>query len=157
MVLEKLLKIGEIAAFFNVSVRAVRLYEKMDIIIPAKTDPTTGYRYYTVSQVHQLNSLLELKALGFSLSEIKSLLAGHTDQEHLLGTLARKQAAWQDTISKAEHKVEAIGEMMIQIESSKQASLLDQLTEEERAWLLVKLVCVEDLRGQKILSEAIWL
>lgn len=157
MVLEKLLKIGEIAAFFNVSVRAVRLYEKKGIIVPARTDPDTGYRYYTISQVHQLNSLLELKALGFSLSEIKSLLAGKTDQEHLISALARKQAAWENTIATAEHKMEAIGEMMSRIESSKKAILLDQLTEEERAWLLVKLVCVEDLRGQKILSEAIWL
>lgn len=34
---------------------------------------------------------------------------------------------------------------------------MHELTEEERAWLLVKMVCVEDLHGQSLLSEAIWL
>ena len=32
-----------------------------------------------------------------------------------------------------------------------------EMTEEERAWLLVKMVCLEDVRAQKILSEALWL
>lgn len=31
------------------------------------------------------------------------------------------------------------------------------MTEEERAWLLVKMVCLEDVRAQKALSEALWL
>ena len=31
-----------------------------------------------------------------------------------------------------------------------------EMTEEERAWLLVKMVCIEDLRVQKVLSEALW-
>jgi thiamine biosynthesis lipoprotein len=42
-------------------------------IKPVKVDPMTGYRYYSVNQVQQINSLLELKALGFSLKEICSI------------------------------------------------------------------------------------
>jgi len=53
---EKLMKIGEIAAFFNVSVKAIRIYEKKGILIPAKTDPDTGYRYYTANQVQTLRN-----------------------------------------------------------------------------------------------------
>lgn len=67
---EHLMKIGEIAAFFNVSVKAVRIYEKKGIIRPARIDKQTGYRYYTADQVQQLNALIELKGLGFSLNEI---------------------------------------------------------------------------------------
>lgn len=48
---EHLMKIGEIAAFFNVSVKAVRIYEKKGIIRPARIDKQTGYRYYTADQV----------------------------------------------------------------------------------------------------------
>lgn len=33
---EPLMKIGEIAAFFNVSVKAMRLYEKKGLITPQK-------------------------------------------------------------------------------------------------------------------------
>ena len=35
--------------------------------------------------------------------------------------------------------------------------MLAKMTEEERAWLLVKMVCQEDIRAQKVLSEALWL
>lgn len=46
-----LMKIGEIAAFFNVSVKALRIYEKKGIIKPEKIDPQTSYRYYTADQL----------------------------------------------------------------------------------------------------------
>ena len=64
---EPLMRIGEIAAFFNVSVKAIRIYEKKGILVPAKIDNDTGYRYYTADQVQTLNALLELKTLVFSL------------------------------------------------------------------------------------------
>ena len=40
---------------------------------------------------------------------------------------------------------------------SKEAQNIENLTEEQRAWLLVKMVCVEDIHAQSVLSEAIWL
>ena len=78
------MKIGEIAAFFNVSVKALRIYEKKGIIKPAKIDSLTGYRYYTANQVSQINALLELKALGFSLTEIKNIMLGEKTNKDFL-------------------------------------------------------------------------
>lgn len=152
-----LMKIGEIAAFFNVSVKAIRVYERKGIITPAKIDPVTGYRYYTVDQVQQINALLELKALGFSLSEIKSIMTGKMTNEQLIDEMMRKKAAWQNAISAANNKIEAIESISKRLSGSKTAAKLHELTDEQRAWLLVKMVCVEDLRTQSMLSEAIWL
>ena len=84
---DTLMRIGEIAGFFNVSVKALRIYEKMDIIKPVKIDPETGYRYYNADQVQQLDALLELKQLGFSLSEIKKLLGGGMTNEKFMEAL----------------------------------------------------------------------
>ena len=75
-----LMLIGELAAFFGVSRKALRLYEKKGIIKPAKTDDRNGYRYYAPEQVRQLNALLELKALGFSLDEIKGIVDGEASK-----------------------------------------------------------------------------
>jgi len=154
---EPLLKIGQIAAFFNVSVKAIRIYEKKGIIIPAKIDPDTGYRYYTADQVQTLAALLELKALGFSLSEIKSIISGGINDSDLVAALVRKRLAWQDAIASAQNKIDAIDRITECIKKSKEATKLQELTDEQRAWLLVKMVCVEDLHGQKVLSEALWL
>lgn len=152
-----LLKIGEIAAFFNVSVKAVRLYEKKGIIVPAKIDPETGYRYYTADQVQQINVLLELKGLGFSLREIKSILKGGTTGEQFGAALMRKRMVWQDAVAVAENKMDAIDKMIGRWSESGAGAKLREMTDEERAWLLVKLVCVESTHAQVELSEAIWL
>ena len=151
------MKIGELAAFFHVSPKAIRLYEKKGIIKPAMVDPQTGYRYYTADQVHTLNALLELKILGFSLAEIKTLLDGSLTDEKFLDILERKKNAWKDVVSNAENKIEAIDSIIQRISASSSAIKLHELSEEERAWLLVKMVCIEDVHGQAQLSEAIWL
>lgn len=152
-----LMLIGEIAEFFGVSRKAIRLYEKKGIIKPVKVDSQNGYRYYSVEQVQQLNALLELKALGFSLDEIKSVLDGEATKEQLLSALERKQLAWQETINQAKYKAESLENIIKNLQSSQSAEAITEMTDEERAWLLVKMVCIEDIRAQKALSEALWL
>ena len=154
---EPLLRIGELAAFFNVSPKAIRIYEKKGILIPDKVDPDTGYRYYRADQVQVLDALLELKALGFSLGEIKGILRGEMTSEQLADALLKKKGAWQDMISDAENKIDALEQITKRMASSREIKALPELTEDERAWLLVKMVCVEDIHGQSALSEAIWL
>lgn len=152
-----LLRIGEIAAFFNVSVKAIRIYDKLGIIKPVKIDQMTGYRYYSVDQIHQLNALMELKNLGFTLAQIKALLAGNMENEKFMEELVHKKTAWQDAIAGAQNKIDAIDKITRRLSESKPLVKIHELTEEERAWLLVRMVCVEDLRAQSQLSEAIWL
>ena len=155
--MEPLMKIGEIAAFFNVSVKAIRVYEKKGIIVPVKVDPVTGYRYYTVDQVQTLNALLELKMLGFSLAEIKNIMVGGINTNDFMSALIRKLMVWQDVIAAAENKIDAINRITERISKSKEAVKLQEISDEQRAWLLVKMVCIEDLHGQSDLSGAVWL
>ena len=153
---DELMLIGEVAEFFGVSRKAIRLYEKKGIIKPVKVDVSNGYRYYSAEQIKQLNALLELKALGFSLDEIKTVIDGKTTKEVLLKMLEKKQQAWQEAMNVAKYKVECLDGIISNVQSSKPAEKIAEMTEEERAWLLVKMVCIEDVRAQKILSEALW-
>lgn len=152
-----LMRIGEIAGFFNVSVKAIRIYEKMGIIKPAKIDPKTKYRYYTADQVQQLNALLDLKEIGFSLVEIKKLLDGGITNEKFMEALVHKKTRWQNIVASVENKINAIDEITDRMSNSDLATKIHELTEEESAWLLVKMVCVGDIRGQSVLNEALWL
>lgn len=153
---DNLMLIGEIADFFGVSRKAMRLYEKKGIIKPVKIDALNGYRYYSAEQVQQLNALLELKALGFSLDEIKMVTDGEATKGLLLKMLEKKQQAWQEAMNSAKYKVECLDGIISNIQSSESADQIAEMTEEERAWLLVKMICIEDVRAQKILSEALW-
>ena len=151
-----LMLIGEIADFFSVSRKAIRLYEKKGIIKPVKVDAENGYRYYSAEQVQQLNALLELKALGFSLDEIKMIIDGKREKSALLEMLEKKRQAWQEAMSLAKYKEECLDNIIDNVQGSGAAEKITEMTEEERAWLLVKMVCIEDIRAQKALSEALW-
>lgn len=155
---EHLMKIGEIAAFFNVSVKAVRIYEKKGIIKPARIDKQTGYRYYTADQVQQLNALIELKGLGFSLNEIREIMQGKgMDHKALIQCLLQKKSRWKESIITAENKISELDGIIQRLSGSQGSRDLSELSEEERAWYLVKMVCIEDTAARNALSEAIWL
>ncbi|MBQ8800547.1 MAG: MerR family transcriptional regulator [Lachnospiraceae bacterium] len=154
---DMLLKIGEVADFFQISVKAVRIYEKKGIIVPSYVDPESGYRYYTPDQLHQLAALLELKALGFSLDEIKDVMVGGSSKETLYKAMQEKRRNWENLMTMAQSKIDAIESISERLVTSKDAEKLQELTEEERAWLLVKLVCVENVQVQSVINEAIWL
>ena len=155
---EHLMKIGEIAAFFNVSVKAVRIYEKKGIIRPERIDKQTGYRYYTADQVQQLNALIELKGLGFSLNEIREIMQGKgMDSRRLTECLLQKKMRWKESISAAENKISELDSIIQRLSGSRDTEEMSEMTEEERAWYLVKMVCVEDTAVQSAISEAIWL
>ncbi len=153
---ENLMLIGEIADFFGISRKAIRLYEKKGIIKPVKVDPTNNYRYYSAEQVQQLNALLELKALGFSLDEIKKIIDGKTAKAPLLEMLEKKRRAWQEAMNSAIYKGECLDNIMNNLRDSSAAEKMVEMTDEERAWLLVKMVCIEDISAQHTLSEALW-
>lgn len=152
-----LMTIGEIADFFGVSRKAMRLYEKKGIIKPVKVDAANGYRYYSAEQVQQLNALLELKAFGFSLDEIKTIIDGKTAKAPFLEMLEKKRQAWQEAMESARYKEECLNSIIKNVQNSPAAQNITAMTEDERAWLLVKMVCLEDIRAQKALSEALWL
>lgn len=154
---DDLMLIGEIAEFFGVSRKAIRLYEKKGIMKPVEVDDRNGYRYYSADQVRQLNALLELKALGFSLDEIKTVIDGETTKEQLLTGFEKKRQAWQEAMDAAKYKMECLDSVIDNLRSSQSAEEITEMTDEERAWLLVKLVCIEDIRAQRALSEALWL
>ena len=155
------MRIGEIAAFFNVSVKAMRIYEKTGVLKPAKVDPQTGYRYYLADQVKELDALLELRELGFSLSEIKDLLDFNMTKEQYMEKLVHKRAEWQDKKAQIEGRIETIEEIMDNLANSRPPTKLHMLTEDERARLASRLACLDvdlhDLHGRNILSEILWL
>ena len=67
------LKIGEFSRLGRVTVRALRHYEEIDLLVPEIVDRDTGYRYYAVGQLQKIESITTLKSLGYSLEEIRNL------------------------------------------------------------------------------------
>jgi DNA-binding transcriptional MerR regulator/effector-binding domain-containing protein len=69
-------KIGEFSKLCQVTVKTLRHYETVGLLIPAEIDEWTGYRYYNTSQLRRMSNILYLRRLGFSLEEIADILEG---------------------------------------------------------------------------------
>ena len=70
------LKIGAFSKMMQVTVKTLRHYEQMGLLVPAEVDEWTGYRNYRIEQMQRLNTIRYLKEMGFTLDEIRSLFAG---------------------------------------------------------------------------------
>ena len=72
------LTIGKLAKKAQVSIDTVRFYERLGLIKPPARTPS-NYRLYPEDEVRRLRFIKRAKALGFSLNEIKELLALSSD------------------------------------------------------------------------------
>lgn len=65
------LMIGRVASLYDITVQTLRHYDKIGLFRPEVTNPETGYRYYSATQLRQLEYILFLRSLQFSLPEIQ--------------------------------------------------------------------------------------
>jgi len=95
-------RIGEFAQIAQVSTRQLRFYDQEGLLRPVKTDPQTGYRYYSARQLPRLNCILALKELGLSLEQIAPLLDGEMSAAELRGMLTMKRAQVERSLREEE-------------------------------------------------------
>lgn len=69
-----LLSIGEFAKHSALSVTALRFYADCGLLLPARIDSSTGYRYYARGQLREAALLRHLRALEMPISEIQPFL-----------------------------------------------------------------------------------
>lgn len=69
------ISIGEFARRSRISVKALRLYDELGVLIPARVDPDTGYRYYDDAQLETARLVAMLRQLDLPLAAIRELLA----------------------------------------------------------------------------------
>ncbi|MFE3162090.1 MerR family transcriptional regulator [Streptomyces sp. NPDC059224] len=80
----KWLTIGAFAKACRLSPKALRLYDELDLLRPARVDPETGYRYYAAEQLEAARLVAWLRRLGMPLARIREvcgLPAGRAAQE----------------------------------------------------------------------------
>jgi len=67
---KKYLQPGEFAAAGRLSPKALRLYAELGLLMPARVDPATGYRYYAPDQLPRARLIARLRGLGLPLVRI---------------------------------------------------------------------------------------
>ena len=80
------MKIGELAHRTGVPIDTVRYYERQGLLPQPERQPS-GYRSYRTDDVIRLRFVRRAKALGFTLEEVRELLALSGRREDDMGSL----------------------------------------------------------------------
>jgi DNA-binding transcriptional MerR regulator len=86
----KMLSIGEFARGSRLSPRALRLYDELGILPPARVDPDTGYRWYRPDQLEPARLVALMRQVGLPLDLVREVLAAEP-----LGAVAMVKSYWE--------------------------------------------------------------
>lgn len=121
--------IGEFATLMNVTVKALRHYEKIGLLKPVRVDQLTGYRKYTSAQFGTVMLIRQYRALGLTLAGIKRVIVDDVDDDTYEAILRSSQRVLLGRISK---DLETYGALAAQLEEqdelSKFAEMYKQMT-----------------------------
>lgn len=112
-----MLKIGDFARIANVSVKTLRFYAREGLLAPVMVNRYNGYRYYTEEQLGEINRILALKDLGFSLDQIRSMLVETVTPSELRGMLRLKRMELQERVNTEQQRLNRVEERLEKIES----------------------------------------
>jgi len=94
---ERMHQIGEAAARVGLSLRTVRYYEEVGLVVPSgRTEG--GFRLYTDRDINRLALVKQMKPLDFTLDEMRDLLQVR-DRLANPGAAARQRAELADRLS----------------------------------------------------------
>ena len=68
------MSIGEFARRSRPSAKALRLYDELGLLPPARVDEDSGYRFYEPGQLKQARLIAALRQLQIPLAEIKAIV-----------------------------------------------------------------------------------
>ena len=80
-----LLSIGSFASAARLSLKALRLYDRLDICKPSYVDPESGYRYYQVTQLRDARLIRMMRQMEMPLAIVRQVLtAAPEDAEQIV-------------------------------------------------------------------------
>jgi peroxiredoxin/DNA-binding transcriptional MerR regulator len=98
--------VGELARRANVTVRALRYYEKAGLVVPQRL--ANGYRRYDPVAVRQVEEIKELTSLGLSVEEtrpfVECLASGHASGDECPASLA----AYRHVVDQMSKRIERL-------------------------------------------------
>lgn len=98
---------GQFAKKAHVTLRAIRYYDKQNILKPSART-VAGARLYTDADLAKLQQILLLKYLGFSLEDIREMTLAAADQQYLLESMRIQKKLLRQKMDEMQAMDEAI-------------------------------------------------
>jgi DNA-binding transcriptional MerR regulator len=126
-------RIGDFSRIARVSARLLRFYDEIGLFVPAHADEQTGYRYYAISQLAELNRILVLKDLGFNLDQVRDILRSKILPSELRNMLVLRRNDVEQTLALETRRLQQIETRIAQLETDGELSADDVMVRPEPA------------------------
>lgn len=123
--------IGEFSKITSLTVKTLRLYHEKELLVPAKVDDFTGYRYYNDTNFETARSIKILRDFDFTLAEVKEILDECETEEDILGQLELKLKQVKNKIDRYDEISQSL-ESIIKLEKENVMEKFDQFDIEEK-------------------------
>lgn len=117
------LTIGQLALHGRVNLETIRYYER-EGLIPPPPRKTSGHRAYAPNAVRRLRFIKRAQELGFSLAEIKELLAIRRNPDELCADVVRQIDTKTQEVERRIAHLRAIRRALIRLKDSCEGSCL---------------------------------
>lgn len=138
--------VGEFSQLAQVSKRLLRYYDEIGLLKPIRTDPSTGYRFYSAEQLPQLNRILALKEMGLSLDQIQRLLSDNVSTDEMQGMLLLKKAEIEQQLRSELRRIRNIEARLQSIRNAEASKPLD---------VIIKQIPVQPVLSLRTVVESI--
>ncbi len=103
----KLLRIGQLAKLTEKTARALHLYEEMDLLCPVQRTQG-GFRLYDVENVSRIRYIDRLQRLGYSLRDIRELVAEWRRTSNPRDAMASMQSVYRARLAEVRRTLEEL-------------------------------------------------
>ena len=107
--------VGELAKKMGVTVRTLHHYDKAGLLAPS-SESEGGYRLYSYKDMVNLNQILSMKYLGFSLDDIKNRLITLDTPDDVAKALTENASAIRRKIDTLTESLQAIDALKVEVE-----------------------------------------
>lgn len=124
--MKNLFSIGEVAEIKDITIKALRYYHKMGILIPRYIDKKTGYRYYSIDQFIHIDIIKSCRELKTSIVELQEIFK-NCNTDELLTFLQFKKYEAEEKIKKMQEVIRSIDSLNRTVETSKNILSNDEI------------------------------
>ncbi|MDA1535936.1 MULTISPECIES: MerR family transcriptional regulator [unclassified Bacillus cereus group] len=134
--------IGEFSRGTGTTIRTLQYYDEIGLLKPEK-NVSSGHRVYKGKDILELQKIVSLKVLGYSLEEIRVMLKMPSLNVNLKETLEQQRKAFEEKRKQIEVSIKALERTMVCLEEDEELdsdilmSLINSIQKEseQRLWL----------------------
>lgn len=109
--MENLVPIGRFSKMTRLSVKALRHYDELGLLVPAVVDPSSAYRYYTYGQANRAEAIRVLRSLDMPLEDVREALDA-ADPQVAAKVLDRHRARLEAELGHHERRLAFLGRLI---------------------------------------------